>query len=558
MNWKNVVRLIRVDMKSGRLLRRRKLTKYRDRKLLTYLLYGGALVLGLAIGILAGAFYQSSSAFDPTLPMSINEAMLNLFLSLPTLVLLYSFIFTIFQQIQRAGVKFSSQVPYWLPVTWEEHTLASVLANLLGFPLASIVCIASAIVVFSLFTGQVGSAALVVFAMCAAAFMASAITEIFRILQARFTGAIYKSTGRAAIWVRFVGSLLFFLVFYIIYFYMVSGPGTFAFIQTIVSVQNAIWVIPFVWLGMTLYSFINGYLLSGLFFMVLSVLFISGLFYLAVLLNKRFGLYELPAIRMSRGVYAPKTGFLGRFGFSSVEAALIKKDFKAFTRRRELMITFIMPIIVVLIPIMQSLGVAGSVPSEASLYLFASVFLLPASAIALSLGAFITGEEGQAVWRIYASPISAESLVKSKYFFVVFFSVLVLSITGIIGCVVFHPSLRAILVAIFESFFLVLALGSISLSIGIKGADFTEVPRARMIRPLWSWLNLTVCFVAALVILVPFLPYVFSSFAPFLATPFLDLYQAVIVSAIIAAVLTLVFYQVALRSARELLARAEA
>jgi hypothetical protein len=544
-------------MKSGRLLRRRKLTKYRESKLLTYLLYGGALVLGLTIGVLVGVFYQSSSAFDPTLQTSINQAMLNLLLSLPTLVLLYSFIFTIFQQIQRAGVKFSSQVPYWLPVTWEEHTLASVLANLLGFPLASIVCIASAIMVFSFFSGQVFYAGLAVLAICAAAFMASAITEIFRILQARFIGAVYKSTGRAAIWVRFVGSLLFFLIFYIIYFYMVSGPGTLTFVQTIVSVQSTVWFVPFVWLGMTLYFFMNGYLLQGLVFLVLSILFISGLFYLATLLNRRFGLYELPAIRASRGVYSPKTGFLGRFGFSTVEVALIKKDFKAFTRRRELMMTFIMPIVIILIPIMQSLGVTEQVPPEASLYLFASVFLLPASAMALSLGSFITGEEGQAMWRIYASPISAKNLVKSKYFFIVSFSVLVLSITGIIGCAVFHPSLRAILVAIFESFFLVLALGSISLSNGIKGADFTEVPRARMIRPLWSLLNLAVCFVAVLAILFPFLPYVFSSFAPSLITPFLDLYQAVIVSAIITIVLTLVFYQMALKNARELLTKAE-
>ncbi len=44
--------------------------------------------------------------------------------------------------------------------------------------------------------------------MFAAAFMASSITEILRIIQVRFTGAVYKSSGRGAIWVRLIGTLL--------------------------------------------------------------------------------------------------------------------------------------------------------------------------------------------------------------------------------------------------------------------------------------------------------------------------------------------------------------
>jgi hypothetical protein len=558
MNWKNVAYLIHIDMKSGRLLRGQRLTRYRESRFFTYLVYGGAPALGVAIGALVGVFYRSVTAADPNFAVLINQGMLSLFLSLPTLVLIYSLVLTMMQQIQRSNVKFSSQAPYWLPITWEEHTLASVLANLLGFPLVSIVFIGSAITVFSTFTGQVVSAISTVPAMCAAAFMASAITEIFRILQVRFIGAVYKSTGRAAVWVRFVGSLLFFLVFYIVYFYVVSGQNAIGSIQAVASAQNAVWFIPFVWLAMTLYSFMNGFLLQGLVFLVLSLLFISALFYLATLLNRRFGFYEPPAISVSRGVYAPRTGFLGRLGFSTVEAALIRKDLKAFTRRRELMVIFIIPIVVIIAPLMQGLGtMQRPVPTEASPYLFALIFLLPTSIMAVSMGTFMIGEEGQAVWRIYSSPISAKSLVKSKYFLIVFFSVLVLAITGTIAFLAFRPSLRAVLAGLFESFFLVFALGSISLSSGIKGADFTEIPRPRMIRFTWSLVNLVVCFLATIAILVPFLPYALSLFIPGLAGPLVDLYQAVIVSAMIAVVLTLAFYRIALKNARELLQRAE-
>ncbi|HLE75941.1 MAG TPA: hypothetical protein VI864_07880 [Candidatus Bathyarchaeia archaeon] len=558
MNWKNVLSLMRVDRKSGRLIRGRKLTRYRENRFLAYWAYWVALAIGLAVGVLVSLAYNSISAGDPNLQAQFQIGTLSLFLSLPTLVLIYSLVFTMMQQIQRSGVKFSSQVPYWLPITWQEHTLASILANLSGFPLASITFIGSAIIIFSIVIGQVLAAVLTVLAVCAAAFMASATTEIFRILQMRFIGAVYKSSGRAAVWVRFIGSLLFFIVFYAVYFYVTSGSGALTFIQTVASVQSTVWFVPFVWLGMTLHYSIAGLLPEGLVFLALSLCFIAGLVFLAVLLNKRFGLYEPPAITVSRGVYAPKTGFLGKLGFSTIEAALVRKDFRAFTRRRELMTVFIVPIVVIMVPVMQSLSLANEqVPPQFSLSMQATIFLFPAFILVLSLGNFMIGEEGQAVWRIYASPISAKNLVKSKYFFIVFFSLLVLPITGLIGILVYHPSLRAAIVALLEPVFLVFALGSISLSTGIKGADFSEAPRPRMIRLKWSIISLIACALAALAVLAPFVPYVLSTFVPSLFEAFIDPYLATVVSGIIAAVITAFFYRVAVKNANELLTKAE-
>jgi len=554
MNWKNVAHLIRVDMKSGRLIRGRRLTKYRESRLFTYLEYGGVPVAGSVIGLLIGLSYNAY----PQERILFQQGLMALSLSLPTMVLIYSLVFTMMQQIQRSGVKFSVQAPYWLPITWEEHTLASILANLLGFLLLSIIFIGSAIIVVSIFMGQVAYAVLTFFALLASAFMASAITEIFRILQVRFIGAVYKSSGRAAVWVRFVGSILFFIVFYIVYFLLTSGAGAITFVQTVASAQGAVWFIPFVWLGMTLTSFLNGLLLHTLIFLTLSLLFILGLFYMAVILNKRFGLYEPPAITVSRGVYAPRTGFLGKLGFSTVEAALIRKDLKAFTRRRELMYIFVVPIVILIMPLMQSLGATGKpVPTEASPFLFALVFLMPCTIIAMGMGNMIIGEEGGVMWRIYSAPISAKNLVKSKYFFIVFFSILVAIVTGIVGISVFHPSLRATIVAFIESLLLVFALGAVSLTNGIKGADFTELPRPRMIRTMWGLINLIACFLVALAILIPFIPYALTSIPFVSAQPAIELYQAVVISAVIAVVIMFVAYRIALKNARELLAKAE-
>jgi hypothetical protein len=559
MNWKNVLTLMRVDRKSGRLIRGRKVTKYRENKFFAYWAYWVALAIGVAAGILACVIYNFVSASEPDLLPLFQQGTLSLFLSLPTLVLIYNLVFTMLQQIQRSGVKFSAQVPYWLPITWQEHALASILANLLGFPFASLIFIGSTILIFSVVIGQVLAAVLTTLAVCGAAFMASALTEVFRILQVRFIGAVYKSSGRAAVWVRFAGSLLFFIIFYAGYFYVTSGSGALTFIQTIASAQSTVWFVPFVWLGMTLFYLTSGILLDGLVFLALSLCFIAGLFFLAVALNQRFGLYEPPAITVSRGVYAPKTGFLGKIGFSAVEAALIRKDLKAFTRRRELMTVFIVPIVVIMVPLMQSLNVAnGPAPPGFTLSMTATTFLLPAFILVLSLGSFMIGEEGPAIWRIYASPIAPKNLVKSKYFFIVLFSLLVLAITGTVGVLLYHPSLRATIIAFLEPVFLVFSIGAISLSNGIKGADFTEVPRPRMIRSKWAIINFIICAIVTLAVLAPFVPYAISTIMPSLFSVFIDPYLATVVSGIIAAVITAVFYHVALDNAEELLSKAEA
>src|SRR3990170_4675297 len=470
MNWKKVLYLIRVDMKSGRLTRGQRLIKYNVTKnrLFNYIIYAAAIAVGLVVGIVAGSFYNSQTA-NPEIQGLDNQYFPAFLIALPTIVLVYTLVFTTLQQIQRSGVGFAHQVPYWLPVTWQEHTLASILAELLGFPLISIAFISSAALAFSTYVGQVFSAAGAVIAMVAAAFMASATTEVFRILQVRFIGAVYKSTGRAAVWVRFVGSMVFFIAFYIIYFSATSGANTLAFIQTIASAQSTVWFVPFVWVGVTLFYLISGVLLQGLVFLVLSLLFIVGLFYLGTALNKRFGLYEPPAITISRGSYAPKTGFLGKLGFSSVETALIRKDLKAFTRRRELMTAFLLPVIFLIIPIMSSLnGTQTSAPIGFPSFWFAFTSLFPVAIMAASLGSFMTVEEGQNVWRLYMSPVSAENFVKSKFAFMIFFSLIVLPITATIGYLIYSPSLRAAFVLITESVFLAFTLSSLSLANGIK------------------------------------------------------------------------------------------
>ncbi len=558
MNWKNVVKLISIDIKSGRLIRGQKLRKYRERKVFQYLLYGGACVLGLAIGIGVGSFYTGVA--DPNLKALFDQGARYLFLSLPTMVLILSLVFTMMGQMQRMGVRSSIQPPYWLPITWEEHTLASTLAHLIGVPLAFIILLGSTIGAFSIFLRELPLAAFTVLTLLASAFLASTTTEIFRVLQVRLTGAVYKASGKAAVWVRFLGSLLFLIAFYVVWFALTSGGGSITLIRTVAGAQEAVWFVPYVWLGLALASFMSGLLAQTIIFSLASLLFILVLFYVAVRLNTRFGLYEPPPITVSRGVYTPKVGFLGKLGFSSSEAAVIRKDIKAFTRRRELVYVFITPLVFILMPLMQHFGMLdGPATSEPSRFLFAWILLGPGAMMAVMLGIMIIGEEGGSIWHFFSLPITVRSLVKCKYAFVILFSCIVTVICGVVGILVTRPSLDIAIPLLIESILLIFALGAVSLGAGIKGADFTEVPRPRMFRPLAALGNMLLCLVLASAIFSPLLLHaVTMGYIPVpVSLPKIDLYVAVSISAVIALVVTFVFYRTALKNAEEFLLKAE-
>ena len=111
MNWKNVLNLMQVERKSGRLIRGQKLTRYRENRFLAYWPYWLALGVGIAGGVLAGYIYNLATTSDLELLNMFQEGTLSIFFSLPTLVLIYSLVFTTMQQIRISGVKTSSQVP---------------------------------------------------------------------------------------------------------------------------------------------------------------------------------------------------------------------------------------------------------------------------------------------------------------------------------------------------------------------------------------------------------------------------------------------------------------
>ena len=232
----------------------------------------------------------------------------------------------------------------------------------------------------------------------------------------------------------------------------------------------------------------------------------------------------------------------------------MRKDFRAFTRRRELMFFFVLPIVIV---IMWIIPIAQTPYFQALSAFSVLILLIPGALMATSVGPIIIGQEGSSVWHLYSSPVTAESLLKCKFTFVVILSCAVTLVSSVFSILIIHPSLKIILVALIESIFLIVSLSTVSLRAAIRGASFVEIPRPRMVRPIELIINFVICLILAGVVLVPLFPYAGTLFGLLNPLPQFYLYIALAISGCIAAIVTYGFYRVALKNAKDFLAEAE-
>ena len=484
------------------------------------------LIIGI-IGFLIAAFLALNFAKVILEGLSLNMFMLQIAIFLPSLMTLTAIMYGLLFEFSQSSSVGSSDIINWLPISAFDFVLASVLSMLYFLaPILGIIFGATLGLSLSAKMLDVGLLSLAVGTL--GLFLGTFILEIVRAITNRVSTSVYKRTGRTAIGIRMVVFIFMFIIFMLIS----NVNFLFSILEQFMGGIESAWFIPLLWPSLTIIAYIATETMQLLFYSLLSIGFTLSLLWISVKLREKYWVPAPFAINLaSSKPYTPKQGVLGSLGFTTAEAALIKKDFRGLTRRKEMLVWIAVPLgisFISIISVQSSLVAAETTFDRLKIF---SGPLIGVFMFAFYLALTGIGQEGNAFRNLLIVPLKAKEIVKAKLSIALFPSVgAMIGIMALIQIIV-QPSFEG-LISIGAALFAVLFECSfVGLAFGSRFPDFNEVPRARFIDQEGVWLGLLVIGACVgLTFLPPFL-YSFSMFGsfPILLSPVLSAIAGILI-----------------------------
>jgi hypothetical protein len=264
-----------------------------------------------------------------------------------------------------------------------------------------------------------------------------------------------------------------------------------------------------VWPSLAIISNLQADLLLTLSYSFMSILLVLVLLWIGLQLRAKYWVSAPVSIKVTHKKYMPKRSFLSSFGFTSAEAALIRKDFKSMIRRREIIFAIGLPVLMIV-----------------TLYIFTGMFeetpesiLIGPVYFSIYLALTSIGQEGDGITNIYSLPIREREILKGKFAYVFLPSLAILIVSLVLTMIFIQPSVRWLTAFIIVGLGLIVEAGFWGIALGTKYADFTTIPRSRFIRPDGAMLGFFGFFAIAILTLLPILFYSGFLFFEFVPVP---------------------------------------
>jgi hypothetical protein len=367
--------------------------------------------------------------------------------------------------------KFSgSDAANWLPITPTEYVAASSAA------IAYTYSPAIALLLGALLPVAQAGGALPVFALAAvlsalALGEGAVLVEMVRATTQRASSVASGRRGSATFVLRAVLLIVLILVFNLAF----NPIFLLGFLRQFSSFAILTAVIPVFWSTQALTEWVDGapYLAGA--FALAQVGFVAVLVYVAGWLRARFWVPAPTEVQLSAPSSRPGHPFLVALGLSRPEAAIVSKDLRGFVRRREMLPTLVVPVVLVVLLFVEG-GAIGRLGSVLWVGWVAGFF-------ALLLAITSLGQERRSLQSLYACPITARDILRAKAT-----SVYLPSLLGAVAMSLVVGTLFRFSVLEYFGLVLVNAAGAAVLTLwglvfAARFSDFQERPRPQYLRP---------------------------------------------------------------------------
>jgi len=447
---------------------------------------------GVAYGVLvlAGGMSEETSAL-------LNTITLQGLTSLPALMPPTIFIAAVLFELSVSSKFASSDVVNWLPVSQTDYVSASTLS--IAYMYSFVVAIALG------FTFPLATRAALMPAWGASAvlslvalFATGALVEIMRAALNRVTSAVYGRAKRGALVIRLAVVVLVILGMEFVFnpTIMSGVVGTFS------GAVSSVFFVPFFWSSIAVSELAAGQLFLSAAFSALTVLFALLLLFVAVKVRARYWSPLPVTVEVTESEYSPRTGFLQSLGLSAVGAAIVRKDLRGFTRRRELLAYLAIPFVFGALIVVQQLTTLGANSSSGGAPPVYSFWLI-GGLVTTMIASTSVGQEGKAILNIYASPVSPGVLLRAKLFVASLFGLGTTIAILVVSTFLAPGSVAGFAVSLLASVVIVMECVFIGLGVATRHPDLQERPRPRFVEPTWLTLAILLGIVLAFVTVFP-------------------------------------------------------
>ena len=457
----------------------------------TILPVDAALILGLGG---AGYFVLSRSTGLQGMVMPILPKALA---GIPSAIMFMAILFGVLYEVSQPIQSMNTDLVNWLPITPKEYVAGSTISE--AYLYSFILCLLLGVVLGpSLALGMgwtwLAAATLSILALFIGAF----VVEILDATTNRISSSFYKKSGRSAIVFRLIATVILFVFIQLLF----SGYLIDYLLQSIIQAALFAWFVPVVWPSLAVLAASQTNIINFLLFSGLSVVFGATLFAVAAQFRARFWVPVPVSINLSTGAYRPTKSRLPLVG--ATESALIQKDLRSLTRRREMARFLAIPFVLAI-----SMGISilplgsGSTHQTPDFLLVAGLYAFLVAIFVGALSMTSIGQEGYAVWNIYAAPIKPSQIFRAKILFAaalgLAFGIALLTIFAVLISTVAANYGVLFLIGVL----VVLEASTLGVFYAARFPDFREMVRSRYVGVWGSLLGMLTALGASVLTILP-------------------------------------------------------
>jgi len=506
-------------------------------------------VLDIAVfAVAAGIVYLilgAVGALPSDMATLLDTLTLQAVTSLPALIAPFILVAAVLFELSVSSKFASSDSVNWLPISQTDYVTASVLSVSYAYSFLPALALGVTLPLAAR-SGILYAWGLSGVLSLISLFAVGALVEIMRAAINRVSSLVYGKAGRGTIVIRLVVT-----VFVILVVELGFNPTILSsLIGSFTGVVNAAFFVPFFWPSVSISYYLQGASTLSFAFFGMSVFFAVLVLFAAVKVRARYWSPVPVTIEITSTTYEPRIGFLQSLGLTAAEAALVRKDFKGYTRRRELIPQLALPVVFVALLIVQqvSMSASGSGATAGNVY----PFWLIGGIMAIIVASSSVGQEGKAILNVYASPMTPRAFFRAKLLVASVFGWTTVLALLVASSILSSTSVGVFLASLAVSLIVAIECTLFGFALGTRYPDLQERPRPRFIRPLGLLLAMVVGILVAFVTALPLVLW------PFMGNYFegLGVSFGIAVAGGIAfgIVVSIVAYRFALTGASELLA----